>query len=233
MAELEKLAQLKHPALRAAEEKALAARRSVTSTLGGLLPHVDLELSAAKSVGRTRSPNNPTSLYLNDNSDTSNTALSGRVVVSVPLLANGSGGNLYSASRRANQEALVAELTHKKMISDIMAECVRIWNTFKASETQLRQSKLAVDSAEMAADGVRQAATYGVKSQTDVLYFEGQLLEIRSKAVEIQKNYVLMAYTMLSLIGRLTVEGLHLNVTPYRAEENEHFVRWAPPFVVE
>ncbi|MDR0406826.1 MAG: TolC family protein [Holosporales bacterium] len=231
--ELIKLAQQFHPAIKGAQEKALAAHNSVSSTRGGLLPRVDVEVSASTSRREERDKLGRSMFGQTTDRDTDSKTYSGNLVVSVPLLANGSGGNLYSASRRANQEALMAEMAYKKAMLDVIAECVRVWNSFKAAETQLQQSKAAVESAEVAANGARQAAKYGLKSQTDVLYYEGKLLDSRNNAVEIQKNYVSMAYTTLSLIGRLTVPGLHLQVASYNPEGNESRARLALPLVLK
>ncbi|MDR1910595.1 MAG: TolC family protein [Holosporales bacterium] len=228
--ELIQLAQRFCPELKSAQEKALAARDIVSSARGGLLPRVDLEMSAYKNLHASRDENRITPRR---NLDQESKGCSGTIVVSIPLLANGGEGNLYSTSRRVSQEALAAEMSWKKVVLDLEAECVRTWNTFKAAEAQLQQSKMAVESAEIAADGVRQAAKYGLKSQTDVLYYEGKLLDARNQAVKIQKDYVAMACTLLALTGRLTSAGLHLKVTPYDVEGNEALARWNPPFVIE
>jgi TolC family type I secretion outer membrane protein len=229
--ELIRLAQRSYPELRSAQEKALATRDTVVSTRGGLLPRVDLRVSAYRNSTAARDRHHE--LVSSYNNDSESNGYSSSITVSVPLLANGSGGNIYSASRRANQEALAAEMVLKKVMLDLKAECIRTWNNFKAAEAQLQQSKMAVESAEIAANGVRQAAKYGLKSQTDVLYYEGKLLDARNQAVKVRKDYVSMAYVLLALMGRLTASGLHLKVARYNPDENETRARWVPPFVME
>ncbi|MDR2412448.1 MAG: TolC family protein [Holosporales bacterium] len=231
--ELKRLAQRWSPVLQAAREKALVARFSESRERGALLPHVDLNLSAAKSIDRAINRLDPNSNTDNMNRDTDSTTYRASVTVSVPILANESQrGTTYSASRRAGQEALAAELAYQKMSLDIMAECIHIWTGFRAAQAQLRQSELSMKSAETAVEGARQSAQQGLKSQTDVLFFEGKLLESRNSAVEAQKSYILMAYRMLELVGRLTALGLRLAVPRYCVEQNEEFARAPIPFVL-
>ncbi|MDR0662009.1 MAG: TolC family protein [Holosporales bacterium] len=230
--ELKRLAQRWSPALQTARERALVARFSESKERGALLPHVDLSLSAAKSIEKNIDRLDPS--RADTNRDTDSTMYRANVTVSVPILANESQrGTTYSASRRANQEALAAELAYQKASLDIMAECIHIWTSFRAAQAQLQQSELFIRSAEIAVEGARQSAQQGLKSQTDVLFFEGKLLESRNSAVEAQKSFILMAYRMLELVGKLTASGLRLAVPQYCVEQNEEFARAPIPFVLE
>lgn len=229
-----RLAQMGNPGVHSALEKARASHDSVSVERGGLLPRVDVEFSVARSIGKQRDALKDNSTGGLPNFDTDSLSYRGGLSVSVPIIASSSsGGNVYSASRRASRAALEAEMAYQKGVFDLMAECVRIWNSFLAAKAQLEQSAAAVRSAEIAVDGVRLAAEHGMRSQTEVLYAEGKLLDSRNNAVEAQKNHVLMAYAMLSLIGQLTAKGLGLNVARYDVEEGENAARYALPFVLE
>ena len=103
-------------------------------------------------------------------------------------------------------EAQSAKMNYILMRQEVTKACHSYWAQLQTTKAQVQQAELAVKSAEIAVDGMRQCLTVGTKSTTDVLQQEQRLLQSRKSRVEATKNYIMTAFTLMSLAGRLSLE---------------------------
>lgn len=176
-----------------ANEKATS--KSLDKAYGALLPRCDLSLAANRDISK----------------DDSRNRCEASIRVTIPIYSNSDGsGNAYTNIDIAQEELLKASLSVKDLLADIQKECVINLNHFKSASAMIESSRFAVKSAEIAAESSREESSLGVKSNTDVLVKENQLLEARIAYADSVRNRIFSAYTLLYLTGRLLLSKSNL-----------------------
>jgi TolC family type I secretion outer membrane protein len=189
----------RNPSLIASRYQTQASEADVDTQRGALMPTVGLSVEASNSLSDVDSRYHG---VLTPNKDQLARNFSATVSLSVPILTCPSYGRIRQASLKAQS----AKMNYLLMRQEVTKACHSYWAQFQTTKAQVKQAELAVKSAEIAVDGMRQCLTVGTKSTTDVLQQEQRLLQCRKSRVEATKNYIMTAFTLMSLAGRLGLE---------------------------
>ncbi len=188
----------------------VAAQHNIGVARAGLLPSASLRLQAEASDG---------SLW-DDN--TGSQGASAGVQLSVPLY---DAGLASSQVREAKQRASRSRIEVIEVARDVRKAVAQTWNAFLGSGAIIRNTKVQVEAARKALDGVQKEYLDGVRTTVDVLDAQRELVQSQVLLVSAEKQRAIAAYQLLATIGRLTARDLALPVPLYDPEENYRLVR--------
>jgi outer membrane protein len=132
--------------------------------------------------------------------------------VSVPIYQ---GGEVYARVRQAKESLGQARIQADLQRDLVRALVVSSWGQLDSARAVIQSSKAAVKSAEIALDGIRQAAEVGQRTTFDILFQQQVLLNARVGLVTAQRDRVVASYSVMAAIGRLAAANLHLSVAQY------------------
>jgi len=132
--------------------------------------------------------------------------------LTVPLYQ---GGAEYSAIRLDKETAGQQRLNADQVRDQTRANVVQAWGQLQAAKAQIEAAIRQNDAAERALKGVRDEALAGQRTTLDVLNAEQALVNARVALIVAQHDRVVASYSLLSAVGRLSADVLHLPVTIY------------------
>jgi outer membrane protein len=151
---------------------------------------------------------------------TANVSILGQLTV--PLYQ---GGAEYSAIRQ-NKETVGQQRLNLDVNRDqARATVVQSWGQLDAAKAQIEATTAQVNAAEIALNGVREEARVGQRTTLDVLNAQQELVNARVALVTAQHDRVVASYTLLSAVGRLSMQRLGLNVMIYDPQVHYQQVR--------
>jgi outer membrane protein len=142
--------------------------------------------------------------------------------LSVPIYQ---GGAEYSAIRLDKEVVGQQRLNADQVRDQTRANVVQAWGQLEAAKAQIEAAIRQNDAAERALTGVRNEAQAGQRTTLDVLNAEQALVNARVALIVAQHDRVVASYFLLSAVGRLSAEELHLPVTIYDPSVHYHQVR--------
>jgi outer membrane protein len=142
--------------------------------------------------------------------------------LSVPIYQ---GGAEYSAIRLDKEAVGQQRLSVDQVRDQTRANVVQAWGQLEAAKAQIEAAIRQNDAAERALTGVRNEAQAGQRTTLDVLNAEQALVNARVALIVAQHDRVVASYFLLSAVGRLSAEELHLPVTIYDPSIHYHQVR--------
>ncbi|MEX2520604.1 MAG: TolC family protein, partial [Paracoccaceae bacterium] len=194
-----------HPVVLAARFDEEQSRSDIATAQGALLPTVTL--SGSVSYGEDQ------------NAGLSNGVTSGQVQVqaTIPLYQ---GGAAYSDIRRA--QAIQSQRMYQihETSRAVQENVENAWTDLITARVTIRAGREQVAAAQLAFEGVTEEAKLGSRTTLDVLDAEQELLNARSNLVASERDEYVAAFAVMAAIGRLTVNGLGVNVEPYEPSEN-------------
>jgi len=199
-----------NPRVVAAQYDELAAKESTNSARASLMPSVNLNASAKRSID---------SVQNNYESD----ELTGTITLSIPLYQ---GGSAYSSLRRSKHQAAASRLALDQALRDTTEEIHRSWENNLTAWARIGAFETQVKASETALEGVEKEASVGSRTVLDVLDAEQELLDARVNLVRSQRDATVAALTLLSSVGRLSAKELKLPVDLYDAEGHYQDVKW-------
>jgi len=204
-----KLAEQTNPDVLAAEFDERAAADNIDSTSGQLLPSLDLNGSASRSL-ETASKSYWATTY------------EATVTLSVPLYQSGS---VYSKLRQARQTASATRMDLVQTRRDVTEQVRSAWETWVSTKARIEAIKTQVIAAETALEGVQREASVGSRTVLDVLDAEQEMLDASVNLVKSQRDETVAELTLLSSIGHLTATDLNLAVDLYDSQGHYQEVR--------
>ncbi len=202
-----------HPAVMASQFAVDAAMFQVKVAEGALMPNLNVQ----GQVSRT-----------NEQSLQSTYADSAAVTLNltVPIYQ---GGVEYATIRQAKEVLTQTRLEVDVNRDTIRAQAVQFWGALEASKVQIEAAQAAVAANTLALEGVREEWRVGQRTTTDVLNAQRELTNSRSALVVAQRDRVVAAYSLVSIIGRLDAISLGLKVNVYNPAVHYEQVRdsWA------
>ncbi|WP_371931778.1 TolC family outer membrane protein [Mameliella sp. MMSF_3552] len=211
VAEAKKQALYQHPELISQQHSVTAAELAILIAKGAKKPTVSLE----GSYGFT------------ENFDNSSYSRGG----SITLGASGpiySGGGLDSAERQAvaNRDAQRGRL--HVVLAEIEQNVGQAYANLRVARANRTSFEEQVRAATVAFRGVREEAKLGARTTLDVLDAEQELLDARASLVGAQVDEAIASYQVLSSLGLLTAEALHLDVPSFDPSAYYNLVKKAP-----
>jgi outer membrane protein len=194
------LAIAEHPGVQAALHAVDAAALQVKLAESELYPTVNVGASVQQNYNYTGLPGER---YLN-------AAVVGQI--SVPIYE---GGAVYASIRQAKESLGQARLQADVQRDLVRAGVVTAWSQLDSARAAIHSSKVAVKSAEIALDGIRQEALVGQRTTFDILFAQQTLLNTRVTLVNAEHDRVVASYAAMAAIGRLSAGNLNLRVGQY------------------
>jgi outer membrane protein len=135
------------------------------------------------------------------------------------------GGAEYSAIRLDKETVGQQRLNADQLRDQTRANVVQAWGQLEAAKAQIEAAIRQNDAAERALTGVRNEAQAGQRTTLDVLNAEQALVNARVALIVAQHDRVVASYALLSAVGRLSAQELHLPVTVYDPATHYYQVR--------
>ncbi len=142
--------------------------------------------------------------------------------LSIPIYQ---GGAEYSAIRLDKEAVDQQRLDVDQVRDQTRADVVQAWGQLQAAKAQVEAATRENEAAARALTGVRNEAMAGQRTTQDVLNAEQALVNARQSLIVAQHDRVVASYSLLSAVGRLSVNELHLPVTIYDPQVHYHQVR--------
>jgi outer membrane protein len=142
--------------------------------------------------------------------------------VSVPIYQ---GGAEYSLIRQSRETLEQQRLNLEQVRDQARADLITAWGQLLAGKAQIASSEAQVSASEIALIGTRKEATVGQRTVLDVLNAQQALVNARVALVTAQHDRVVASYAVLSAVGRLSPQTLHLTTSIYDPGVHYHQVR--------
>jgi len=195
------ISQLEHPAIVAMLHGIDAAALQVKIAEGALYPTVGLTGQVTKRFDVSGDPVGSQALT---------ESLMGQITIPI-----WDGGATYAGTRQAKEQLGQTELQTDLQRDKVRAAVVAAWGANSNSSGVLRAARAEVQAAEVALAGVREEAKVGQRTTLDVLNAQQALLNARVQLVTAQHDSVVNSYSLLSAVGRLSIQTLGLAVPEY------------------
>jgi TolC family type I secretion outer membrane protein len=180
-----------------------SAINELSAMQGRLSPSCDMELRAGRNIDVGHMITDSFSVL---SEKAWRTNYSASVTVNVPIFTNShSSGNTYSAIEIADQKALRAKFSAQDAILEIKKECIVNWNVYISAGAMIKFSRFAVKSAEVSSSSNVEESTLGLKSNTDVLVKENQLLESKVDLANSRRQKIVAKAKLMALTGNLSL----------------------------
>ncbi len=179
------------------------------ATKAELLPKLNFKLQTSRN---NYTPEDPALGLYNSKGVTSTLSLN------IPIYSH--GGAEYSRIRRAKNNTRIAAIQLDEAIKQVRASVIGSWENFEAAKSKIIATSQGVEAAQISYDGTMQEEIVGSRTILDVLTAEEKLYNSRIAKVDAQRELILAAYQIESLIGKLTAKSLKLKVK-YFSPENE------------
>jgi outer membrane protein len=166
---------------------------------GALLPTVSLQAA----VSKVWDPNITT---INQFTAAAN------VQLSVPVYQ---GGAEYSLIRQSKETLEQQRLTMEQVRDQARADLVTAWGQLIAGKSQVAAARSQVEASEIAYLGTTKEAQVGQRTVIDILNAQQTLVNARVALVTAEHDRVVASYAVLSAIGRLSPQVLHLSTPTY------------------
>ncbi len=197
--------------LNAAKRAMKAAKYSVKSQEGALLPEVSFTATSGRNKSSTHTGRDPS---------THNTEYT--VNMTVPLYTGGATrANIRKSKykRWAAQEAL--QKAKRAVVSGVTAN----WAMMQASKSNIASIGEQVKASAIALEGTQKEEALGNRTVLDVLNAYQTLLQSQVNEVKARHDYYVAGLQLLQSMGKLTAQKLGLNVNYYDAEANYYKTR--------
>jgi len=199
----------RHPAVKASEFAVDAAMFQVKVAEGGLMPTLNLQGQVSQGYETSIAADMTTQASVGLN-------------LTVPIYQ---GGVEYANIRQAKEVLTQTRIEVDINRDAIRAQAVQFWGALEASKVQIEAAQAAVAANTLALEGVREEWRVGQRTTTDVLNAQRELTNSRSALVVAQRDRVVAAYSLVSIIGKLDAQSLGLKVNLYSPTVHYNQVR--------
>jgi outer membrane protein len=142
--------------------------------------------------------------------------------VTVPIYQ---GAAEYSLIRQSKETEAQQRLNLEQVRDQARADLVTAWGQLLAGKAQVESSQAQVSASEIALLGTQKEASVGQRTVLDVLNAQQAVVNARVALVTAQHDRVVASYAVLSVMGRLSPQVLHLATTTYDPSVHYYEVR--------
>ena len=137
--------------------------------------------------------------------------------ITIPLFAG--GGNKSRVRQALNADTRMGfEIRDAERSID---ERVRqIWAQLEAAQQALKSSRLQIEAAKVAFEGVELEQSVGTRTTLDVLDSEQEVLNAKLSYIDAKRNLDAATFQLLTVLGVFDAQGIHLPVDFYDPKEN-------------
>ena len=208
-----------HPAILQAQEQAKAADIAIDAAKAEMSPNVTGQASLSQTFsGDDRAP-----LFSGGSSGPINESLS--LSMRQTIYA---GGQLSS---RVRQRVAQSQQSHAGLLQTVInvEEAVgKAWSNILVANASITAGDEQIRAAQAAYDGVKQEAELGSRTILDVLDADQNLLSAKASRLQAGANLYVSRYRLLSAMGLLTADHLHLGIPTFDPSAYLNAVKKAP-----
>lgn len=201
-----------NPEIIAATYDEFAARHSVRSLTGELLP----QISVSGTLSRAYDSSSPTTQI-----DRAQVTLN----LTVPLYESGA---TYSKVRAAKQTVFQRGNDLAQARRSVEEVATRAWQTLQAARAGVRSFQAQSRANAVALEGVRQENQAGLRTVLDVLNAQQILLDSQVSLVSARRDMIVASYQVAQAMGKLTARDLRLPVQIYDATAYYRAIKYLP-----
>lgn len=198
-----------HPAVLASQYAVDAANFQVRMAESNLAPTLSLQGSLSQSYDQSATVDSTSAAAVTLN-------------LTVPIYQ---GGSEYSAIRQAKEYLSQARIEVDVNRDAVRTNAVQYWGALVAAKAQIESAQAQVAANTLALEGVREEWRVGQRTTTDVLNAQTDLTNSKSALVQAQRDRVVAAYSLISVIGKLDAVNLGLKVPVYNPKVHYDQVR--------
>jgi len=204
------IADAEHPLILAARHNVEEAEETIKIAEGSLLPTLNAVASASHnynygSVEGQRYNNYAVEAQLN-----------------IPVY---DGGVSFSQIRQAKEKLGEALALSDQQRDQVRASVAQSFAAWKNSHRAIAAARAEVKQNEAALAGVREEARHGQRTTFDILYEQQSLLNARIVLITSEHDQVVVSFSLLAAIGRLSAQTLGLDVPLYDAKAHFNQVK--------
>jgi len=177
-----------NPSLSIQKYNSEASKYEVNKSYAVLMPKV----TAQAQFTRTSLPKDLQSNTSDNNAYTIN--------LEVPIFQSGSE---YTEISRKQHLAKKQEYDYKENERTVRENSVRLWNTYKVSQSVIKSSDETIKAQQKVLDGTKEEAKAGTRTTLDVLDAQQELFNAQVTKRTATKDLIEAAYSMLQLMGSL------------------------------
>ncbi len=211
LAEARAIALRGHPAVRQALFQVAAADAGVHRAKAEMLPSIDGSASYSGNFDQ--------------NGQLTNQGLSLSMKFSQTLYASGRLSSAYRKAIAQQQEAHAAQLQTGVNVTEAVGKA---WSNILVANASIGANDEQIRAAQAAYDGVKQEADLGSRTTLDVLNAEQNLLSAKASRLQAQANLYVSQYSLLSAMGQLTADQLHLGIPTFDPQAYYNAVKKGP-----
>jgi outer membrane protein len=199
------LARKNNPLIILAQYTGAAAREATKSIEGENLPQIDM----TGSLGRVY---NPIDIAAYDEN-------SGSIGIhaTLPLYKGGSTSSRIRQSQQVENQLRMQTQSAERTVRESTVEA---WEGLKEAIAESEALQVQIDAAKLALAGVKEERDYGSRTTLNLLDAEQEYLDAQVAYIGAETNRVIASYAILSAVGNLTAENLHLDVPFYDPTAN-------------
>ena len=198
----------------------LAAQRAVTvADLAGKIAHTSMKPSVTADAGLSHT--------IQTGAD--------RTTAQVSVTLGGviyAGGKLSATYRKALAQAEATRAALHMSVIAVQQDVGNAWAQLAIATASLEATDQQIRASRVALRGAREEAQLGARTTLEVLSFEQDLLDAEAARITAQSNQYLAIYALMSSMGMLSVEQLHLGVDVYNPDAYHNAVKGAPVVLV-
>lgn len=186
--------QSEHPAVKGARYGADAQLLQVRIAESALYPTLMLSANVTRAADQS----------------TSAQVLQGSIgaTLTIPIFAN--GGRDYAVIRQAKEAYGQRRIQIETAAASVRQAVTQSWAALEAARAQIQAAEVQVRAQEIAVNGIREEYRVGQRTIIDVLNATQTLTEARVSLVRAQRDRVVLSYSVLAAMGRLSAPQLAL-----------------------
>jgi outer membrane protein len=138
------------------------------------------------------------------------------------------GGRLSSAFRKSIAQQTEAHAAQMQTGVNVTEAVGKAWSNILVANASIAANDEQIRAAQAAYDGVKQEADLGSRTTLDVLNAEQNLLSAKASRLQAQANLYVNQYSLLSAMGLLTADKLHLGIPTFDPQAYYNAVKKAP-----
>lgn len=192
--------QSEHPAIRGARHGADAQMLQVRIAESALYPTLGLSATITRAAEQTGPATQTLSAGIG-------------ATLTIPIFAN--GGRDYATIRQAKEAYGQRRIQIETAAASVRQAVMQSWAALEASRAQIQAAEVQVRAQEIAVNGIREEYKVGQRTIIDVLNATQALTEARVALVRAQRDRVVLSYSVLSAMGRLSGSRLALRTEIY------------------
>jgi outer membrane protein len=187
--------QSEHPAIKGARHGADAQMLQVRIAESALYPTLGLSATITRAAEQTGPATQSFSAAVG-------------ATLTIPIFAN--GGRDYATIRQAKEAYGQRRIQIETAAASVRQAVMQSWAALEAARAQIQAAEVQVRAQEIAVNGIREEYKVGQRTIIDVLNATQTLTEARVALVRAQRDRVVLSYSVLSAMGRLSGSRLAL-----------------------